>query len=109
LYFGARTPEELPYFGPLQKLPKTLLRQHLVYSRLPGAEKEYVQDRMRKNAEEIARLLKSETLHVYMCGLKGLETGVEAVLTEIAAGRGMDWQAMREALRATGRFHVETY
>ena len=109
LYFGARTPEELPYFGPLQKLPKTLLRQQLVYSRLPGAEKEYVQDRMRKNAEEIARLLKSETLHVYMCGLKGLETGVEAVLTEIAAGRGMDWQAMREALRATGRFHVETY
>jgi benzoyl-CoA 2,3-dioxygenase component A len=107
LYFGARTPEELPYFGPLQKLPKTLLRQQLVYSRLPGAEKEYVQDRMRKNAEEIIELLKSETLHIYMCGLKGLETGV--VLSEIAAAQGMDWKAVRETLRASGRFHVETY
>jgi benzoyl-CoA 2,3-dioxygenase component A len=109
LYFGARTPEELPYFGPLQRLPKTLLNQQLVYSRLPGAEREYVQDRMRKNASEILALLKSETLHIYMCGLKGLETGVEAALTEIAAADDLDWPAIRETLRGSGRFHVETY
>jgi len=109
LYFGARTPEELPYFGPLQKLPETLLRQQLVYSRLPGAAREYVQDRMRKNAAQIAALLRSETLHVYMCGLKGLETGVEAALADIAAAHGMEWKLVREGLRASGRFHVETY
>jgi benzoyl-CoA 2,3-dioxygenase component A len=105
LYFGARTPEELPYFGPLQRLPKTLLTQELVYSRLPGAEKEYVQDRMRAKAAEIAELLKSPNLHVYMCGLKGLEAGVEAAFAEIAE----DWAALRETLRASGRYHVETY
>jgi benzoyl-CoA 2,3-dioxygenase component A len=105
LYFGARTPEELPYFGPLQRLPKTLLTQELVYSRLPGAEKEYVQDRMRAKAAEIAELLKSPNLHVYMCGLKGLEAGVEAAFTEIAE----DWPALREVLRGSGRYHVETY
>jgi benzoyl-CoA 2,3-dioxygenase component A len=109
LYFGARTPEELPYFGPLQKLPKTLLQQQLVYSRLPGAEKEYVQDRMRKNAAQIAQILQSETLHVYMCGLKGLETGVELALTEIAAAHDLNWVEIRETLRSSGRFHVETY
>jgi benzoyl-CoA 2,3-dioxygenase component A len=109
LYFGARTPEELPYFGPLQKLPKTLLNQQLVYSRLPGGEKEYVQDRMRKNAGEIATLLKSPTLHIYMCGLKGLETGVESALTDIAAANNMDWPQLRETLKNSGRFHVETY
>jgi benzoyl-CoA 2,3-dioxygenase component A len=109
LYFGARTPEELPYFGPLQRLPKTLLTQELVYSRLPGAEKEYVQDRMRTKGAEIAALLKSETLHVYMCGLKGLELGAETAFTEISAAHGMDWPAVRENLRATGRYHVETY
>jgi benzoyl-CoA 2,3-dioxygenase component A len=105
LYFGARTPEELPYFGPLQKLPKTLLRQELVYSRLPDAPKEYVQDRMRAKAAELSALLKSPNLHIYMCGMKGLEAGVEAVLAEIEPG----WAQLRETLRSSGRFHVETY
>jgi benzoyl-CoA 2,3-dioxygenase component A len=109
LYFGARTPEELPYFGPLQRLPKTLLRQELVYSRLPDAPKEYVQDRMRARAAELADLLRSETLHIYLCGLKGLEAGVEAALTDIAAAHNLNWQILREGLRQTGRFHVETY
>jgi benzoyl-CoA 2,3-dioxygenase component A len=109
LYFGARTPEELPYFGPLQRLPKTLLRQELVYSRLPGAPKEYVQDRLRKNAADIAALLRRPELHIYMCGLKGLETGVDVALTEIAAAHGINWPVLRESLRHSGRFHVETY
>lgn len=34
LFFGARNPQELPYFGRLQKVPKTLLDQELVFSRL---------------------------------------------------------------------------
>jgi len=109
LYFGARTPEELPYFGPLQKLSPTLLNKQLVYSRLAGVEKEYVQDRMRKNAAEIARLLKSQSLHIYMCGLKGLETGVEEALRDIAAADNMNWRSIRENLKNSGRFHVETY
>jgi benzoyl-CoA 2,3-dioxygenase component A len=109
LYFGARTPEELPYFGPLQRLPKTLLHQHLVYSRIAGAPKEYVQDRMRKNAVEIAALMRMEALHIYICGLKGLETGIESTLTDIASAHGMNWPALREAMRNDGRFHVETY
>ena len=50
MFFGARTPEELPYFGPLQKVPNSLLEKHLVFSRVPGTDKEYVQDRMRTKA-----------------------------------------------------------
>jgi benzoyl-CoA 2,3-dioxygenase component A len=40
-----------------------------------------------------------------MCGLKGLEAGVEAAFAEIAE----DWAGLRETLRASGRYHVETY
>ena len=47
MFFGARTPESLPYFGPLKKLPDQLLQKHLVFSRQPDTPKEYVQDRMR--------------------------------------------------------------
>ena len=109
LYFGARSPGELPYFGPLRKVPAALLRQELVYSRLAGAPREYVQDRMRAQAEELATLLTRPGLHIYVCGLRGLEDGVDAALTEITHAQGKDWLALRDAMREEGRFHSETY
>jgi benzoyl-CoA 2,3-dioxygenase component A len=109
LFFGARTPQELPYFGPLQKVPAEVLAQELVYSRVPGAPKQYVQDRMRARADALGTLLARPRTHIYVCGLRGLEAGVDAALTEIAASRGMDWSALRAAMREEGRFHVETY
>jgi benzoyl-CoA 2,3-dioxygenase component A len=36
LFFGARRPEELPYFGPLAKLPRELIDTSLAFSRVPG-------------------------------------------------------------------------
>jgi benzoyl-CoA 2,3-dioxygenase component A len=109
MFFGARTPAELPYFGPLQKVPASLLEQHLVYSRMPGAQKKYVQDRMRANSADIATLIASASTHIYICGLKGMETGVDSALADIAAGAGLDWAALRPRMRAEGRYHVETY
>ena len=109
LYFGARTPEELPYFGPLQKVPSTILDQQLCYSRVPGAAKEYVQDRMRANANTLAAILPRPTTHIYVCGLKGLETGVEEAMTHIASTASLDWPTLRGQMRESGRFHVETY
>lgn len=109
LYFGARTPDELPYFGPLKRLPESLIRKELVYSRVPESPREYVQHRIRAQAETIAVLLGRETLHIYICGLRGLEDGVEQALTDIAAEAGLDWPVLRTAMREDGRFHVETY
>ena len=83
MFFGARTPESLPYFGPLKKVPEALLDQHLVYSR--HGEKEYVQDRMLKEEEKVADLLADPKTHIYICGLRGMEEGVEKALTNIAA------------------------
>ena len=109
LFFGARTPEELPYFGPLQKLPVALLDQELVFSRLPDRPKEHVQDRMRRRPADLAALLARGSTHVYVCGLRGLEEGVEAAFSEIGAAHGLDWPATRAAMREQGRYHVETY
>ena len=64
MFFGARTPQELPYFGPLQKVPNSLLEKHLVFSRIPGADKEYVQDRIRTEHETVAALLASPATHI---------------------------------------------
>jgi benzoyl-CoA 2,3-dioxygenase component A len=109
LFFGARGPSELPYFGPLQKVPKTLLDQELVFSRLPDRPKEYVQDRMRARAPDLADLLRREATHVFVCGLRGMEEGIEASFQDICAGHGLDWSAIRAQMREEGRYHVETY
>jgi benzoyl-CoA 2,3-dioxygenase component A len=109
LYFGARRPEELPYFGPLQKVPDGLLRKHFAYSRVAGEPKTYVQDRMRQTADEVAVFLKNDRTHVYLCGLKGMESGVEEAFADICRGAGLDWAGLRVDMRAQGRYHVETY
>ena len=109
MFFGARTPGELPYFGPLQKVPGRLLEQHLVFSRRADAPKEYVQDRMRTKAADLSPLLADPATHIFICGLKGMEAGVDAVLAEVARDAGIDWTSLRPQMRAEGRYHVETY
>ena len=109
LFFGARRPEELPYFGPLQKVPDGLLRKHFAYSRIPGEEKRYVQDVMRQNAGEVGIMLKNPHTHVYLCGLRDMEDGVEAAFSAICKDLDIDWAALRAGMRAAGRYHVETY
>src|SRR5207245_7259361 len=75
LFFGARSPAELPYFGPLKKVPPKLLDQELVFSRLSEKPKEYVQDRMRKRSADLAGLIERDPTHVYVCGLRGMAEG----------------------------------
>ncbi|HLW92121.1 MAG TPA: benzoyl-CoA 2,3-epoxidase subunit BoxA [Roseiarcus sp.] len=109
LFFGARRPEELPYFGPLQSVPEKFLAKRFAYSRLPGAPKTYVQDVMRGEQELIAELIAQPNTHIYICGLKGMEQGVEAALDEVCRRAAIDWAILRASMRQNGRYHVETY
>ncbi|WP_321813273.1 MULTISPECIES: benzoyl-CoA 2,3-epoxidase subunit BoxA [unclassified Paraburkholderia] len=109
LFFGARTSEELPYFGPLMNLPKDFIDTNLAFSRTPGQPKRYVQDAMRERAGDVAQLLKDGNTHIYVCGLKGMEDGVLQTLADIAAAHGMAWAALWEQLKREGRLHLETY
>ena len=38
-----------------------------------------------------------------------MEQGVEEAFADIARGVGLDWTAVRDAMREDGRYHVETY
>lgn len=107
MFFGARAPKSLPYFGPLSKVPGKLLEQHLVYSR--DGEREYVQDRLIKEEEKVATLLADPLTHIYICGLRGMEEGVEHAFTNIAESMGEHWTSLRDTMREEGRYHVETY
>ena len=107
MFFGARRKDSLPYFGPLSKLPKDLMEQHLIFSR--EGEKEYVQDRMRHEAERVSELLKDNRTHIYICGKKDMESGVTSALTDIAKAQGVEWAELQDEMRQEGRYHVETY
>jgi benzoyl-CoA 2,3-dioxygenase component A len=109
LVFGARTPESLPYFGPLKKVPEKVLKQHLVFSRLTGQPKRYVQDKLREEQDEIGEILADPSAHIYICGLRGMEQGVEEALGNITEAMGLQWGALRDSLREEGRYHSETY
>jgi benzoyl-CoA 2,3-dioxygenase component A len=109
LFFGARTQEELPYFGPLQSLPKDFIDIHLAFSRTPGAPRRYVQDLMRERAADLAPLLADPDAYFYVCGLKAMEEGVVLALRDIAVAAGQDWDTTAAALKAQGRLHLETY
>jgi benzoyl-CoA 2,3-dioxygenase component A len=109
LFFGARTQEELPYFGPLQNLPKDFIDINFAFSRTPGAPKTYVQDAMRARAADLGKLLADPNAHFYVCGLKAMEEGVVLALRDVAQQAGMDWETVGAALGREGRLHLETY
>lgn len=109
LFFGARTQQELPYFGPLQKLPKDFIDIHLAFSRTPGQPKRYVQDAMRERSADVAALLKDPNTFFYVCGLKSMEEGVVLALRDIANDAGLVWDQLAPVLKREGRLHLETY
>ncbi len=109
LFFGARTQEELPYFGPLQNLPKDFIDSHFAFSRTPGAPKRYVQDLMRERAADLLPLLEDPNTCFYVCGLKSMEEGVVQALRDVTEQAGLEWAALGAALKREGRLHLETY
>jgi benzoyl-CoA 2,3-dioxygenase component A len=109
LFFGARTREELPYFGPLQSLPKDFIDINLAFSRTPGQPKRYVQDLIHERAADLVPLLADPNAHFYVCGLKAMEEGVLLALRDVAVGAELDWNAIAGAMKREGRLHLETY
>jgi benzoyl-CoA 2,3-dioxygenase component A len=109
LFFGARTKEDLPFFGRLHKLPKDFIDVNLAFSRTPEQPKRYVQDLMRERAADLAALLADPNSYFYVCGLKSMEDGVVLALRDIAEKAGLRWETLGAALKREGRLHLEAY
>ena len=109
LFFGARTQQDLPYFGPLQKLPHDFIDINFAYSRTPDQPKRYVQDLMRERAADLAQLIDDPDTFFYVCGLRAMEEGVALALHDIAVEAGLDWDDVGARLKSQGRLHMETY
>jgi len=69
----------------------------------------YIQHRVAEHAQELWELMQKDNTHTYMCGLKGMEDGIDAALTQAASQNGGDWSAHQKEMKKAHRWHVETY
>jgi benzoyl-CoA 2,3-dioxygenase component A len=76
---------------------------------VPGQSKRYVQDLIRDRGDKVFDMLRDDDCYIYVCGLKGMEAGVQEAFRDICRARGSDWELMRPELLKKARFHVETY
>ncbi len=71
--------------------------------------KMYIQDKVAQYAEELWQLIQKENTHTYICGLKGMEGGIDEALSAVAAKQGVNWADYQKTIKKAGRWHVETY
>lgn len=71
--------------------------------------KMYIQDRVAEQAAELWKLIQQENTHTYICGLKGMEGGIDEALAAEAAKSGVKWSEYQKEMKKAGRWHVETY
>ena len=75
----------------------------------PAGGRMYIQDRVAEHADELWQLIKNEKTHTYICGLRGMEDGIDAALSAAAAKEGVVWSDYQKDLKKAHRWHVETY
>ena len=109
LFYGGRTPREMPYFEEIAALASPTMKVYCALSRSADYARQYVQDLIREQAAEVSRALLDEQGHVYVCGLKGMQSGVAAALHDCLAARGHSFEDLLPELQHTGRYHVEVY
>ena len=105
LYFGMRHPDNDFFYGeemPAWQAEGRLARLVTAVSR--GARPHYVQDALRGDAAEVARLIR-DGARVMVCGGRDMATGVADALAEILAPTGLS----PAVLKAEGRYVEDVY
>jgi len=74
-----------------------------------AGQKMYIQTKVAEYANEVWDLLQYPKTHVYMCGLKGMESGMAEALGPIAESKGLVWADLVKQWKKAGRWHVEVY
>jgi len=74
-----------------------------------AGQKMYIQTKMAEYADELWALMQDEKTHVYMCGLKGMESGMAECFGPLAEKDGKVWAEFAKAMKKADRYHVEVY
>lgn len=69
----------------------------------------WVQHKMMEYGEDLWQLVKDPKTHVYMCGLKGMESGFAECFQEKVEAEGMVYTEFLKKMKKEKRYHVEVY
>ena len=69
----------------------------------------YIQHRVAEHADELWQMVQDEKTYVYICGLKGMEDGIDEAMSVAAEKDGVNWSERRRELKKAHRWNVETY
>eukprot|EP00420_Gonyaulax_spinifera_P030353 CAMPEP_0197881718 /NCGR_PEP_ID=MMETSP1439-20131203/9103_1 /TAXON_ID=66791 /ORGANISM="Gonyaulax spinifera, Strain CCMP409" /LENGTH=425 /DNA_ID=CAMNT_0043501345 /DNA_START=100 /DNA_END=1377 /DNA_ORIENTATION=+ len=75
----------------------------------PDGKKMWVQHKVMEYTDEIWEMLKDPKTHTYMCGLKGMESGLKEAFGAKAEAEGLDWAEFVKSMKKAKRYHVEVY
>lgn len=115
LFFGIPYSANILYQEELEKLqaefPDNFRLTYAISREQQNAQggKMYIQDRIAENAGEIWNLLQNPNAHTYICGLKGMEGGIDEGMSAVTSTQGVDWFEYQKQLKKEHRWHVETY
>jgi ferredoxin--NADP+ reductase len=115
LVFGVATSPNILYKEELERLqaefPDNFRLSYAISREQKNAEggKMYIQHRVAEHADEMWDLMQKPNTHTYICGLKGMEGGIDDALTTAAGKHNVDWTEYRKQMKQQHRWHVETY
>lgn len=115
LIFGVTTTPNILYKQELEELqakyPNNFRLTYAISREQKNAEggRMYIQHRVAEHASELWQMLQNEKTHTYICGLKGMEDGIDEALAAESGKFGTDWKEYQRAMKKAGRWHVETY
>ena len=115
LFFGIPKTENILYKEKLEKLveehPDNFRMDYAISreQKNPEGGRMYIQHRIAEHADELWELMQNPKTHTYICGLKGMEDGIDEALSAAAAKHDVNWDEYRKAMKKEDRWHVETY
>ncbi len=115
LFFGVAYSANVLYKDELESLqnefPDNLKLTYAISREQQNAQggKMYIQHRIQENADKLWELVQQDNTHVYICGLKGMEGGIDEGMSAAASKNGVVWSDYQRGLKKAGRWHVETY
>ncbi len=113
LIFGIPTTPNILYKEELEeiqsKYPDHFRLTYAISREQKNAEggRMYIQHRVAEYADELWNLVKQEKTHTYICGLRGMEDGIDAAMSAAAEKEGVVWKEYQRSIKE--RWHVETY
>ncbi len=115
LFFGVAYTANVLYKAELESLqaefPDHLRLSYAISREQQNAQggKMYIQHRIQESADQLWELVQKDNTHVYICGLKGMEGGIDEGMASAASKNGVVWSDYQRTLKKAGRWHVETY